>query len=491
MLPMMPAWGTDQTYPHFAVPWAFAMDTPYRWVKQIASHLGGTRTGMVVTWPKRITDAGGIRNQFHHVIDVIPTIFEAAGIPQPTFVNGIQQRPMDGVSMVYTWDKANANAPSKRKTQYFEIFGNRAIYQDGWMAVTNPVTTPWEGVKGNPTTDVMNGFRWSLYNLNEDPTETNDLAAKEPERLLMMQQLWIMEATRNNVFPLNNSQLPILTAERPGPAAGRTKFEYFAPQVSTQFAVAPGIINRSYAITADIEVPQGGANGVLVTQGGRFSGWGLYLKDGKPTFTMNLLDVERPKWQAPQALKPGKHTIVFDWKMDPQGTVVGRGGTGTFSVDGKEVAKKSLPRTQPIIWAWDETFDIGRDTGTSVDNEDYSVPFPFTGTIGKITVELGEFNRLAGGDQADDGGTLEEARSLAPGALVAAPGRRCRRPPPRGGRLSPDEVLSASCGLQRAACGPSRLRHSFRFLAISAVCQCRMTSISSRRTGSFHARARC
>jgi arylsulfatase A-like enzyme len=390
MLPMLPAWGTDETYPHFAVPWAFAMDTPYRWVKQIASHLGGTRTGMVVTWPKRIKDAGGIRNQFHHVIDVVPTIFDAVGIPQPTFINGIQQRPMDGVSMVYTWDKANANAPSTRKTQYFEIFGNRAIYHDGWMAVTNPTTTPWEGIRGNPPVDVMNGFKWSLYNLNEDPTETNDLAAKEPERLRALQELWIIEATRNNVFPLNDSQLPVFTVERPGPAAGRTKFEYFAPQISTQFGVAPAIINRSFTITAEIEVPQNGASGVLVTQGGRFSGYGLYLaKDGKPTFVFDLLDIERPKWQAPQALSRGKHTIVFDWKMEPQGPVVGRGGTGTLSVDGKEVARKSLPKTQPIIWAWDETFDIGRDTGTSVDNEDYSVPFPFTGTIGKITIDLG------------------------------------------------------------------------------------------------------
>jgi arylsulfatase len=206
-----------------------------------------------------------------------------------------------------------------------------------------------------------------------------------------MQQLWIIEATANNVFPLNDSQLPILTTERPGPAAGRTKFEYFVPQESTQFGVAPSIINRSFTITADVEVPQGGASGVLLTQGGRFSGYGLYLtKDGKPTFLFNLLDVERPKWQAPQALSPGKHTIVFDWKMDPKGEVVGRGGTGTLSMDGKEVANMSLPRTQPIVWAWDETFDIGKDTGTSVNNADYSIPFPFTGTIGKITVDLGE-----------------------------------------------------------------------------------------------------
>jgi len=198
-----------------------------------------------------------------------------------------------------------------------------------------------------------------------------------------------MEATRNQVFPLNNSQLPVLTAERPGPAAGRTRFVYTAPMTSTQFAVAPGILNRSYRITAEIEVPAGGASGVLVTQGGRFSGWGLYLKDGKPTFTMNLLDVERPKWQSPDALPPGKHTIVFDWKLEAQGPPLGRGGAGTLSVDGRQVAQRSLPRTQPLIWAWDETFDVGLDTGTSVDDADYQVPFPFTGTLGKITVDLG------------------------------------------------------------------------------------------------------
>jgi len=390
MMPMIPVWGTDRTYNHFAVPWAFAMDTPYRWIKQIASHLGGTRTGMVVSWPNRIKDAGGIRNQFHHVIDVAPTILEAIGIPQPTFVNGIQQVPYDGVSMVYTWDKANTNAPSTRKTQYFEIFGNRAIYHDGWFASTTPAVYPWEGVKGKPPVDVMNGYKWELYNLKEDPTQTNDLAAKEPQRLHMMQELWLIEATRNDVLPLNNSQLPILTAERPGPAAGRTQFVYTAPMTSTQFAVAPSILNRSYRITAEIEVPQGGATGVLVTQGGRFSGYGLYLKDGKPTFTMNLLDVERPKWQAPDALPPGKHTIIFDWKMDSKGEPLARGGTGTLTVDGKQIAQKSLPHTQPLIWAWDETFDVGLDTGTPVDDKDYQVPFAFTGKLGKITVDLGE-----------------------------------------------------------------------------------------------------
>src|SRR5215472_1373168 len=170
MLPLIPVWGTDRTYNHFAVPWAFAMDTPYRWVKQVASHLGGTRTGMVVTWPTRIKDAGGIRHQFHHVIDIVPTIFDAIGIPQPTMVNGIAQRPWDGVSMAYSWDKTSTDAPSKRKTQYFEILGNRAIYHDGWMANTIPAAPPWEGVNAHVPTDVMNGYEWELFNLVEDPT---------------------------------------------------------------------------------------------------------------------------------------------------------------------------------------------------------------------------------------------------------------------------------------------------------------------------------
>lgn len=390
MLPLIPVWGTDRTYNHFAVPWAFAMDTPYRWVKQIASHLGGTRTGMVVTWPKRIKDAGGIRNQFHHVIDIAPTILDAIGIPQPTMVNGIAQRPYDGASMVYTWDRTNSDAPTTRNTQYFEIFGNRAIYHDGWMANTVPAVTPWEGVNAHPPTDVMNGYKWELFNLVSDPTQTNDLAAKEPEKLRLMQELWLIEATRNQVLPLNNSQLPILTNQRPGPAAGRTQFVYTAPMTSTQFGVAPSILNRSYRITAEIEVPQGGADGVLVTQGGRFAGYALYIKDGKPTFTMNLIGIERPKWQSNEALPPGRHIIIFDWKMDSQGMPVARGGTGTLTVNGKQVAQRSLPKTVPFIWAWDETFDVGLDTGTSVDDSDYQVPFPFSGKLQKIAFDLGE-----------------------------------------------------------------------------------------------------
>jgi arylsulfatase len=331
MLPLIPVWGTDLTYNHFAVPWAFAMDTPYRWVKQVASHLGGTRTGAVMTWPNRIKDAGGIRHQFHHVIDIVPTIFDAIGIPQPTMVNGIAQRPWDGVSMVYSWDKAGADAPSTRRTQYFEILGNRAIYHDGWMANTIPPVTPWEGVNGAPPVDVLNGFKWELFNLKDDPTQTNDLAQQEPERLKQMQELWMIEAVRNNVLPLNASQVAVLTVERPGPAAGRKQFVYTTPMTSNQTSVAPSILNR-----------------------------------------------------------PGRHTIVFDWKTDPEGMPVGRGGMGTLSVNGKQVAQQSLPHTQPFIWAWDETFDVGLDTGTPVDDSDYSVPFAFTGKLEKITFDLGD-----------------------------------------------------------------------------------------------------
>ena len=390
MLPLIPEWGNEKTYAHFAVPWAFAMDTPYKWTKQVASHLGGTRTGTVMSWPKRIKDAGGIRHQFHHVIDIIPTVFDAIGIPQPTMVNGLAQVPWDGTSMVYSWDKANAAADSTRKTQYFEILGNRAIYHDGWMANTYPAVLPWEGVTGHPPVDVLNGFKWELYNLKDDPTQINDLSEREPERLRQMQELWMIEAVRNNVLPLNASQIAVLTVERPGPATGRKQFVYTSQNNSNQYGVAPSILNRPYTITAEIEVPPGGANGMLVTHGGRFSGYGLYLKDGKPTFTMNLLDLQRPKWQSELPLSPGKHKIVFDWKPEPTGAPIGRGGTGTLSVDGGPVATRSLPHTQPFIWAWDETFDIGIDTGTPVDDSDYQVPFAFTGKLEKITFDLGE-----------------------------------------------------------------------------------------------------
>ncbi len=389
-MPFIPVWGTDRTYNHMAVPWTWAFGTPYRWTKQVASHFGGTRNGMAISWPARITDQGGIRTQFHHVIDLVPTILDVLAIPQPNVVNGIAQRPMDGVSMAYTFPRENANAPSARHTQYFEILGNRAIYHDGWMASTTPASPPWAGVTAPIPSDVMNGYRWELYNLADDPTQMHDLASAQPERLRMMQELFIMEATRNQVFPLNNS-ISAMIAPRPGPAAGRRQFVYTGPSCCTQANAAPNILNRSYRITAEIEVPPGGADGMLVTQGGRFAGWGFYLREGRPVFTMNLLGLERPKWEAPQALTPGRHTLVFDFVLEPQGPApFAHGGTGRLSVDGQQVAQHSLPRTIPFTYQWDETFDVGLDTGTPVDDRDYQVPFAFTGRIGRITFDTGE-----------------------------------------------------------------------------------------------------
>lgn len=389
-MPWYDVWGSDKTYNHMAVGWTWAFGTPYRWTKQVASHFGGTRNGMAISWPARIKDHGGIRTQFHHVIDIAPTILDLVGIPQPNIVDGIAQRQMDGVSMAYTLPVENKNLPSTHKTQYFEILGNRAIYSDGWIASTTPPVPPWASVAAPRPSDVMNGYNWELYNVVDDPTQNHDLAKSEPEKLRSLQELFIMEGQRNQVFPLNNS-VTAMVAPRPGPAAGRKQFVYTGPSCCTQANAAPSILNRSFRITAVIEVRDAATNGMLVTQGGRFAGWGLYLKDGKPTFTMNLLNLERPKWQAHDALQPGRHTVVFDFALEQKGEIpFGHPGTGVLSIDGQEAAKLTLPKTTPFTFAWDETFDVGMDTGTPVDDKDYQVPFTFPGKIEKITFDLGE-----------------------------------------------------------------------------------------------------
>jgi len=381
-------WGTDQSYPHFAVGWAWAWATPYQWTKEVASHFGGTRNGMAISWPARIKDEGGIRNQFHHVIDVVPTILEAAGLPQPVSVNGVAQRPIEGVSMAYTFD--DANAPDRRTTQYFEMFGSRAIYHDGWVAAAPPPDAPWILSLAPPPKDVMNGFKWELYDTNKDWTEAHDLADAEPDKLRDMQQLFTMEATKYRVFPLDDSRLGRFISDKPSYAPGRTEFVYDGTIMNVLLSGAgnaPSLLNRSYTITADVEIPSGGAEGVLMTDGGRFAGYGFYLLKGVPVFTWDLVDLERAKWRGKEALAPGKHTIEFDWKYDGPG--LGKGGTGTLKVDGTVVDSHPMPKSLPITLAWDETFNVGIDTGTSVDDADYAVPFPFTGTIDKVTVKLG------------------------------------------------------------------------------------------------------
>jgi arylsulfatase len=387
-LPLIDAWGTDRTYNHMAAGWAWAFTTPYRWVKQVSSHFGGTRNGMAISWPRRIADRGGIRHQFHHVIDVVPTILEAVGVPEPQVVNGVAQRPIEGVSMAYSFDAANAQAPTRRRTQHFEMFGHRGIYHDGWYANTTPPNPPWDSA-GQPPADLVNGYAWELYNLAEDPTQSRNLAAQHPDRLRNLQQLFLVEATRFGVLPMANSTLDRLLVQRPGFSAGRTEFTYSGTGVGLTSDSSPPILNRAYRVTAEIEVPAGGANGMLATQGGRFGGYGFYLREGRPVWTWNFLDIERVKWEGTAALPPGRHTITFQFQPDAAGPPIGRGGVGTLSVNGQRVAERRMERTIPFYMQWDEPFDVGHDTGTPVDDRDYQVPFTFTGTLRSVQFNLG------------------------------------------------------------------------------------------------------
>ena len=394
------AWGSAATYPHMAVAWSWAFDTPFKWMKQVASHFGGTRQGMAISWPNRIKDVGGIRTQFHHMIDIVPTILEATGISAPLMVNGIAQKPIEGVSMTYTFDKSSANVPSARMTQYFEMFANRAIYHDGWIAATTPPAPPWLLGTAKLPDDVVNGYKWELYNIAEDFSENNDLAAKQPDKLRELQELFMVEATKYNVFPLDNSVLQRIIAPRPSATAGRNIFTYTGEISGLPESDAPSILNRSYTITAEVDIPgsastgttvgragpQDSSEGMIVTEGGRFGGYGLHLLKGKPVFLYNFVDLERFRWEGQDALAPGKHTVVFDFKYDGPG--FGKGGTGVLKVDEKEVATNKIPHTIPFIIALEETFDVGVDTRTGVEDKDYQVPFRFTGKLDRLTLKL-------------------------------------------------------------------------------------------------------
>jgi hypothetical protein len=334
--------------------------------------------------PEQQADFSVIRTQFHHIIDIVPTILEAAGIKAPQMVDGIKQKPIEGISMAYTFDKANANAPSKRKIQYFEMIANRGIYNDGWYANTTPPHGPW--ILNAPLPPIGD-YKWELYNIAEDYSQANDLAAKMPGKLKEMQKLFVQEATKYNVLPLNNDTFARSLAPRPSATAGKTVFTYSGVNPGINSSNAPNILGRSYSMTAEVDVPQGGGDGMIATMGGRWGGWGLYMLKGKPVFNYNMLILAQYRWEGPDALTPGKHTIGFDYTYDGPG--IAKGGSGALKVDGKVVATGKQANSIAFLQIADETFDVGVDTRTGVNDKDYQVPFAFDGKIDKLTVNLG------------------------------------------------------------------------------------------------------
>jgi arylsulfatase len=376
--------GGPMTFNHYPIGWAHAMDTPFQWTKQIASHFGGTRNGLAVSWPKRIAARGEVRPQFAHVIDIMPTVLEAVGLTAPFSVYGIQQDPVEGTSMVYAFDGAKAASP--HTTQYFEMFANRAIYDNGWVAATTPIAPPWVGVV--KPVDPIDGYKWELYNVAEDFSQANDLAASNPEKLRELQRLFYIEAVKYNVLPLDNTKVERLDVQnRPSNIRGLKEFTYYDGMVRIPEGGAPDLKNKSFGISAVVNIPEGGAEGLLMTQGGRFAGIGLYLLDGRPVFHYNLAGVERYTVAGKDKISPGRHVVTLDFNYDGGG--VGKGGQATLTVDGEKVASEHLPQTIAYRMSLDETLDIGEDTGTPI-SEDYKVPFKFTGELEKVTINITE-----------------------------------------------------------------------------------------------------
>ena len=373
--------GGPTTYPHYAAGWAVAGDTPFTWTKQIAANYGGTRNGMAVRWPMGIAARGEIRSQWHHVIDIAPTILDAAGLPQPTSVNGTPQTPIEGVSMVYTF--AHREAPSRHTTQYFEIIGNRAIYHDGWLAGTVH-RAPWEF---RPTHTLAEDV-WELYDTRTDFSLAHNLVAKQPAKLKELQDLFLKEAEKNHVLPLDDraaERMNAATAGRPDLMAGRTSLTVYQGMLGMSENAFINTKNRSFTITADVETPAAGANGVILAQGGRFAGFTLYVKDGKPAYTYNYLGLRQYSMAATQPLPAGKATIGLDFAYDGGG--VGKGATVTLFVNGAKAASGRIDQTHCCLFSLDEGADVGADAGTPVSTA-YVSPFTFTGTISKVTVTL-------------------------------------------------------------------------------------------------------
>jgi arylsulfatase A-like enzyme len=396
--------GGPLTYSHYAAGWAVAGDTPFTWTKQVASSYGGTRNPLVMYWPKRIKGHGEVLSQWHHVVDVAPTILEAARLPEPTIVNGTPQTPIQGVSMLYAVD--DHAAADRHLTQYFEIAGNRALYDHGWLAGTVH-KAPWEAQpRKTLQTDV-----WELYDTRNDFSLVNDLASKQPDKLKAMQDLFMHVASINHVLPIDDRTIERFNpaiAGRPDLMAGRNSLTVYpgVPEMAENAFI--NIKNRSHTITADIVVPKQGAEGVILAQGGRFGGWSLYVKDGKPVYTYNWLGLKRFDVTSGKKLEPGNAVVAFKFAYDGGGPA--RGGLGALFVNGEKVAEARIEQTQCCAFAADEGADVGRDDGTPV-SEDYQVPFAFNGVINKVTIDLGGLSdaERAATDQVEDENRVKKA----------------------------------------------------------------------------------
>jgi len=404
LLPLLDKWGGPETYPHMAAGWAMALDAPFAWMKQVASDFGGTRNGMVIRWPREITDRGTIRPQFGHVIDVAPTILEAIGLPEPRMVNGSPQIPMEGASMKYTFN--DARAKDRHTTQYFEIFGNRAIYEDGWFARTVH-KAPWENEASVPLQDDV----WQLYDVRSDFSLANDLAAAKPVKLEQMKGLFMREAYKYHVLPIDDRFLARSNAAavgRPDLMAGRTSLTLAGGMTGMMEATFLNVKNKSWTVEAQVAVPQGGANGAIIVQGGRFGGWALYMKDGAPAYDYNFLGLSRTTIAGGGALAPGNHVIKFQFAYDgTQPGDLGMGGTGSLYVDGAPVAQGRIPATQANCFSFDETADVGIDLGTPVVEAIGSeAASRFTGEIPRVTVTISPISAAADA-------SAEEARRTA------------------------------------------------------------------------------
>jgi len=390
--PHLEQWGDPTTFPHYAIGWAWAGDTPFQWTKQIASHYGGTTNGVVVSWPSRIQKGGGVRSQFTHVTDIAPTVLEAASLPFPKSVNGTKQRPFDGTSMAYTFD--DPAAPETHTTQYFEMFGNRGVYHDGWVASTRH-SIPWVMAPLPPLTQDV----WELYDMKADFTQAHDLAAQNPAKLKELQEVFLAEATKNHVLPIDDrrsERFDARTAGRPDLMNGRTSLTVYAGMTGMLENTFINVKNTAFTIVAPVELRDASTQGVIIAQAGAFGGWVLYMKDGRPRFEYNYFGVERTKIAGTSAVPAGKHEIRYEFV--PDAPKPGAGGKGTLFVDGKKVAEGHIPKTQPFAFSADEGVDVGVDGETAVSDDYKPADSRFTGRIVKVTIDV-KPSQLAPADQ--------------------------------------------------------------------------------------------